>query len=203
MAVGEHKMDHVAAEESMIASPYQSTTEPVQDRRPFIAGFVIDMKYIKSIQGMLRIALIITNIIVAICIGCIVWSGSPAGCSFAEFASISSLVVNLAILIIFALTFNNNLAMINWTVSLLLDNIIYTLLHFISFIWLAASVVEPAQSAAAFFCFVALAILGGMTYFSLQDFRVYQQKEQSRIQGVSGSMTVTTHVTFDSPNTVR
>ena len=49
MAVGEHKMD--MAEESMIASPYQSTTEPVQDRRPFIAGFVIDVKYIKSIQG--------------------------------------------------------------------------------------------------------------------------------------------------------
>ena len=43
----------VAADTSMISStsPYQPTTEPVQHRRPFIAGFVIDMKYIKSYTG--------------------------------------------------------------------------------------------------------------------------------------------------------
>lgn len=48
-----HDEDFGAMDTSMISStsPYQPTTERVPDRRPFVAGFILDMQYVKSLAG--------------------------------------------------------------------------------------------------------------------------------------------------------
>lgn len=55
-----------AADTSMISSPrpYQSTTEPVPHRRELCGGVIVDLKFVKSVMGMLLIKILLNaNII--------------------------------------------------------------------------------------------------------------------------------------------
>ena len=49
--------DFTSADASMMptTSPYQPTTEPVPHRRSFIAGLVVDTRFVKSLPGRFQI----------------------------------------------------------------------------------------------------------------------------------------------------
>lgn len=182
--------DPSAANTSMISgnSPYQPTTEPVPNRTTLCGGMIVDVFYVKSLPGLLKLVEVILSIIVLICLAFVSMcrDGSCSAVSFFRAVAVSALIVTLLLFLIFGLALKEKIHFINWVTTDLVNAVIFTVLYLISSSVMAAKTVQSADKAAIAFGFFATVAYGVSSWMAYRAFVIDRHKKRSNVSHIQG-----------------
>ncbi|XP_076806234.1 CKLF-like MARVEL transmembrane domain-containing protein 4 [Clavelina lepadiformis] len=188
----QHDDDFTAVDASMISStsPYQPTTEPVPHRHSVVAGIVVDMKFVKSLAGLLKIVEWIFSVVVAICVGLV--GKCPNTCApvnFMQFVAISAIIFTTILIIVYALALQPKIPFIYWPLTDLINCIAFFVLYLIASSILAANTFSDSDKAAiafGFFCTTSFAV---STWLAYKAFSIDRRKRNSPVSHIKGEHT--------------
>ncbi|XP_022091925.1 plasmolipin-like isoform X2 [Acanthaster planci] len=195
-------MDDPAFPDSHYTSTTTATTTTTTVQSPPLK---VDIGYVKSIPGILRIVQILLNLMALIMIAvCVFWNGYPI------FVCVTAMVFTIFLFILFLIHLDKRITVINWPATDLINNIIWSIQHFISACILAARAANRwywynyYHGCAAFTAVLGFALFilyGVSTFFSFRQFQAGGGLSQLRGRGGQSATatTVTTSTTQQGP----
>jgi len=146
------------------------------------AAISLNIGYVKSLPGILRVLQIILAIIVLICVSAAGYAWRYEGDGFIYFTAATALIYAIIFTVLFLLNVPSLLARLPWVIIILIANVIFTLFYFISFIiacvassyygsWGNTANAHASFGAAAFFTLLAMAAHAFDAFLMFRDFR--------------------------------
>uniref|UniRef100_UPI00358FD643 CKLF-like MARVEL transmembrane domain-containing protein 4 n=1 Tax=Myxine glutinosa TaxID=7769 RepID=UPI00358FD643 len=169
MASGTSSEPHFGEAQTPLADrPYQPTTEPAVRDPPGSSS----KAYLRSINGLLKIAQVVTSFIAFICVEVVDRCRNCKALYFFEFVSCSVFLISFSLLIIFCFRLNKRFSAINWKLTDEINALLATLFLLIACIVLAVkNSGNSAEIAAVVFGFFALFLFLGSSFLVLLEWK--------------------------------
>nr|CAB3231932.1 CKLF-like MARVEL transmembrane domain-containing protein 4 [Phallusia mammillata] len=155
----EHNGDDEISAMILSPDPHQPSTKNESHSTPQINCLVLDMQYVKSFTGILKVIEIVLDIVAAICVGMVdVCGTSCLAEEFFQFVCSFTLLLTTALYFIHVFSLLQKIVFIKWPLVDCIFSVIFTLLYIIGSSLMAARAVTVSGKVASAFGFLAFIV---------------------------------------------